>query len=292
MSKQFLKTLVGAHVSIAGGVSLAPMRGEELACTAIQIFLKNAMQWNAKPYSPEEITQFKINRSKSNIDIFVAHGTYLVNLGANNSSLLNKSRQACLDELRRSYLLDVPYLIIHPGSHSGEGVKKGIETIAASLNFLFSETSNWPTMILLETTAGQGNTLGHSFAQLAEIIELTSCKARMGICLDTCHVYAAGYDISSEKGYHETMQLFDRILGLENLKAFHLNDSKRELNSHVDRHEHIGLGKIGLLPFKHIMTDPDFRQIPKIIETPKENGAGMDWDRKNLNVLRSFAKFR
>ncbi|MBI4594804.1 MAG: deoxyribonuclease IV [Candidatus Tectomicrobia bacterium] len=286
-----MKTLLGAHISIAGGIYLAPRRGAELACTAIQIFLKNAMQWQAKPYNLEEITQFKDNLSKSNIKIIVAHDTYLINLGSNNSSLLSKSRQAFLDELKRCYLLDIPYLIAHPGAHGGAGEEKGLETIAESLNYVFAEMNNCPTMVLLETTAGQGTTLGHSFDHLGRIIELTESKARVGVCFDTCHVYAAGYDISSEKGYHETIRLFNQAIGLKNLKAFHLNDSKRELNSHVDRHEHIGMGKIGLLPFKLIMSDPNYSQIPKIIETPKGDNLGGDLDRKNLNLLRSFVTF-
>lgn len=267
---------------------LAPLRGAELGCTAIQIFLKNALQWKAKPYSEEEVIQFKNNWWQSNIRVIVGHDTYLINLGSPESSLLKKSRQAFLDELKRCHLLGISHLITHPGAHGGIGEQEGIRIIANSLNHIFSETNELPTQVLLETTAGQGTTVGHTFEQLAQIIDLVEAKTRVGICFDTCHVFAAGYDIRSEKGYLKTIDLFDRILGLDNLKAFHLNDSKRELNSRVDRHEQIGQGQIGKLAFKLIMTDRRFENIPKIIETPKENGLGGDWDRKNLALLRSF----
>jgi deoxyribonuclease-4 len=280
---------LGAHMSIAGGVDRAVTLGQEVGCVTIQIFTKSSNQWGAKPLTEEEIERFGANRAKYGIDPVVAHDSYLINLASpDREGLLAKSREAFLVEMARAEALAIPYLVMHPGSHLGAGVEEGLRTVAESFDWLFSRTENFELLILLETTAGQGTNLGFSFEQLRKIIDTVDDGGRFGVCLDTAHVFAAGYDIATREGYENTMEEFDRIIGLDRLKAVHLNDSKKDLASRVDRHEHIGKGTLGLEPFRLLLNDARFEGLPMILETPK--GPDYAEDKENLAVLRSLIK--
>ena len=280
--------LLGAHMSIAGGVDLAPERGESVGCEAIQLFLKNNNQWQGKEITAEASARFRKNLLKHHIKATVAHDCYLINLCATDPEILRKSREATVDELQRCKLLGIPYLVMHPGAHLDAGVEAGIRLIADSLNCCLAQTPRNRTMILLETTAGQGTNLGWRFEELGEIVRLVRAKKRIGVCLDTCHVFAAGYDIRTAAGWRKTMANFDRAIGLDLLKVFHLNDSKRELGSRVDRHEHLGQGCIGLEGFRAMVRSRRFRHCPGLLETPK--GPDLKEDIANLARLRSLLK--
>ena len=274
----------GAHISIAGGVHFAPERGYKVGCNAIQLFTKNARQWKASPLKEEEIINFKEDILRFKIYKVIAHDGYLINLAAPDDRIFSKSFESFTFELRRAELLDIPYLVMHPGSHLGKGEDYGIKKIAKSLNESLLESETKKVKILLETTAGQGTNLGYTFEQIRDIIDMVDKKDRFGICLDTAHIFAAGYDIRSREAYEETMEKFDKILGISNLFVIHTNDSKSELGSHVDRHEHIGFGKIGKDPFSFFINDPRLKDLPFILETPD----GRDWDIVNLETLRNL----
>ena len=282
------KILLGAHMSIAGGVYNCFDHGEHFKCTTIQIFTKNASQWRAKPLTETEIDKFKERQKQTKISPVVAHDSYLINLGSNNKALLQKSREAFLVEMQRCELLEIPYLVTHPGSHTGAGEEAGLKTIADSLSWLHHKLPEAKVMICLETTAGQGTNLGYRFEQIANIIELSDSPERLGVCLDTCHIFAAGYDIRTERAYKKTMREFDSVIGLKRLKVIHFNDSKKELGSRVDRHEHIGKGFIGVEPFGFFMNDRRLAKIPKILETPK--GDDSSADDRNLAILRKLVR--
>ena len=283
-----MEHLLGAHTSTSGGVSKAVERAEKLGFTAMQIFTKNNNRWLAKPLDEKEICKFKLSLEHSNIKIVVAHDSYLINLCATNLVLLEKSRVAFIDELTRCEELGVPYLNFHPGSHTGRGEDEGLKVIAESINIAHDKTIDFNVSSMLEITAGQGTALGYKFEHIAKIIELVEHKERMSVCIDTAHLFAAGYDFRTRETYYKTMQDFDRIIGLNKLKCFHMNDSKKELGSRVDRHEHIGNGFIGIEGFKHIMNDEKLLFIPKILETPK--GKDQLEDIENLEVLKSLTK--
>ena len=276
--------LVGAHMSIGGGFFNSLYAGNELSCTTIQIFTKSANQWRAKELSPVDIDNFKHAKKETGISPIVGHDSYLINIGSSNNELLKKSREALLLELTRSEKLGLEFLVMHPGSNPDE--KEGIKRISESLSWVYSKSKNYHVKICLETTAGQGNTLGHRFEQLAEILELSMGGKKLGVCYDTAHTFEAGYDIRDKETYMETFKQFDRIIGLNRLKVIHLNDSKKDLGTRIDRHEHIGKGFIGLEAFRLILNDKRFEKIPKILETPKED----DWDKKNLSTLRRLYK--
>ncbi len=280
--------LLGAHMSIAGGVHTAVERGESIGCTAIQMFVKNNNQWKGKPLPDAEIAEFKTLLAQSHIGPVVVHDTYLINLCAKDKKILRKSRTALKDELDRCEILGVPYLNFHPGAHVGQGEKDGMKIVAESLDIIHEQTKGYRVLSVVETTAGQGTAIGHRFEQIRNIIDAVEDKSRLAVCVDTCHVFAAGYDIGSEAGYEQTFREFDDIIGLEKLAAFHINDSKRELGSHVDRHEHIGKGKIGIEGFRLLMNDERFRTIPKVLETDK--GPEMTEDVENMNLLKSLLK--
>ena len=280
--------LLGAHMSIAGGVHTALERGERIGCTAMQMFVKNNNQWRGKRLTKDDISTYKELLLKSSIASVVVHDTYLINLCAKNKTILRKSRSALKDELNRCETLEVRYLNFHPGAHVGQGEHDGIEIIAESLNLIHRETPDHKVMSVIETTAGQGTSLGYRFEQIRAIIDKVEEKNRIGVCVDTCHVFAAGYDISTERGYEETFREFDRVIGLNRLVAFHVNDSKREFGSRVDRHEHIGKGQIGLNGFRFLMNDDRFVSVPKILETDK--GPEMLEDIENMRVLRSLVR--
>jgi deoxyribonuclease IV len=278
--------LVGAHMSIAGSMHTAVERAMSIGCSTMQVFVKNNNQWHGKQLSDNDVGTYRELLAKSNIHPVMAHDTYLINLCALNQNTLHKSRKTLKDEFCRCERLGIDYLNFHPGSHIGQGEKEGIKLIAESLNLIHEQTIGFKVKSVLETTAGQGTAIGYRFEQLHAIIDLIDDKDRMAVCVDTCHVFAAGYDISNEAGWEKTFNEFDDILGLERLVAFHVNDSKRDLGSYVDRHEHIDKGRIGILGFRLLMNDPRFERIPKILETPK--GEDMREDIENMGILRDL----
>lgn len=279
--------LLGAHMSIQGGVSEALVRGQELGCTAIQIFTRNARQWKGARLREDEVGRFFAQRRETGIAPVVAHGNYLVNLASPSRSVWRKSLGGLLEDLTRSERLGLPGLIIHPGSHGG-AAEDGIKRVAEALNVAHGKTEGGRTVVLLETAAGQGQCLGGRFDELAAIMELVEDKARVGACFDTCHVFAAGYDIRTAGGYRRVLAEFDRVVGLSRLKALHVNDCLGHLGGRLDRHQHIGKGRLGLAPFRCLMTDPRFKSIPKLLETPK--GDSDYWDRRNLALLRRLGR--
>jgi deoxyribonuclease-4 len=254
----------------------------------MQVFVKNNNRWHARPLSGEDIQTYKTEEAKASIRPVVAHAAYLINLCAGNASVLRKSRTAFIDELRRCEALGMTALIFHPGAHVGTGENDGIKRIAESLNFAHDQTCDVRVLSTLESTAGQGSALGYRFEHLQEIIEIVEVKRRMAVCLDTCHLFAAGYDIRTQTGWEKMMKEFVDVVGTRRLVAIHVNDSKKALGSRVDRHEHIGKGQIGLEGFRAMMNDPRLDQIPKILETPKSED--MHEDIENMNVLRSLAE--
>lgn len=280
--------LLGAHVSISGGVSKAVERAEKLGFTAMQIFTKNNNRWFSKPIDETEAERFRLLLKNSQIKFVVSHSSYLINLCAKNHDTLKKSRASLIDELNRCEILNIPYLNFHPGAHGGQGEKEGIKIIAESINIAHSETKNFQVKSMLELTAGQGTNLGYRFEHIAEIIDLVKDKNRMAVCIDTAHIFAAGYDIRTPEAYEKTMSEFDKVIGLDKLKLLHMNDSKKELGSRKDRHEHIGKGFIGLEGFANIMNDKRIENVPKILETPK--GKEQTEDIENLKTLKSLIK--
>ncbi|HBS48337.1 TPA: deoxyribonuclease IV [Candidatus Dependentiae bacterium] len=279
--------LLGAHVSITGGFDKAILRGEEIGCTAIQIFLKSSRTWHAKKLTLQEIESFKAAQKNSSIKIVVAHCSYLINIASSSNDTEQKSVKALKQELEICNELGVPYLVLHPGSHLKAGEDVGIEKIAKNLDAVL-ENCDGKTMILLEIMAGQGTNIGYKFEQLKQIRHLCKHKNKVGICFDTCHAFSAGYDISTPKSYEKVWEEFDKILGLKNLKAIHLNDSKSPCGSKVDRHENIGNGTIPLKTFELIMNDKRFSDIPKILETP-ETSSGDNYP-KEIKLLKSLIK--
>lgn len=279
-----MKILLGAHMSIAGGVDKAVERAAKIGCTTFQLFTKNSNQWKATPLNEQTVQNYKRLLKLTKIKPVVAHDSYLINLCAKDKSVLKKSREAFIDELKRCEILEVDYLNFHPGSHMGLGEEDGIKLIAESINIAHEKTKGFKVKSMIETTAGQGTSIGYRFEQIRKIIDLVEDKRRLVVCVDTCHIFAAGYDIRTEQSYFNTFEEFDKIVGLKFLKAFHLNDSKKDLGERVDRHEHIGKGKIGLNGFRFIMNDERFMNIPKILETPK--GEDMREDVINLRKLR------
>lgn len=276
----------GAHMSISGGLAKAFARGQQVGCEAMQIFTKSERQWAAKPIAPEDAAAFRAEQARTGIGPVVVHDSYLINLAAPGDELWAKSTAAFAHELERCAQLAIPYLVTHPGAHTGSGEAAGLEREAAALNRLFAEGVGGDTVVLLETTAGQGSALGNRFEHLARLFELVPYPARLGVCLDTCHVFAAGYDIRTPEAYAATFAEFDRLVGLQQIRCFHLNDSQKDLGSRVDRHAGIGQGCIGLEAFRLLVNDRRFAAVPKIIETPK--GDDMAEDVENLALLRSL----
>lgn len=280
--------LLGAHMSIAGGVGNAFLEGKKVDCDAIQIFTKSSRQWASKPYTKEEIEQFHRNRKETGIGAVVAHDSYLLNMGSPDAALRKRSVAAFIDELERCEVLAVTNLIAHPGAHVGAGELDGIKTIAKSLDEVHKACPGYGAEVTLEITAGQGSNLGYRFEQIANIIDATKESDRLRVCFDTEHAFAAGYDLRTKEGYERTFGEFDEIIGVERLAAFHLNDSKKEFHSRVDRHEHIGKGFIGIEAFRLLMNDKRFWGLPMCLETPK--GPDLKEDRENLDLLRSLIR--
>jgi deoxyribonuclease-4 len=273
-------------MSISGGLPLALERGGSIGCNAVQLFVKNRNQWRARPLGRGEAASFRKAAGGFRREFILAHSIYLINLASPEPNISKKSRRGFLEEMRRAERLGIAYMVLHPGSHKGAGEAAGIATIIENLDYVLEKTDGNRLIVLLETTAGQGNSIGHDFEQLAEIIEGAKRKDRLGVCFDTCHSFAAGYDLRSRRAYKKTFDHFDDVIGLERLKAFHLNDSLREIGSRVDRHTHIGKGKLGLQAFSHLVNDERFFDRPMILETPK--GPDMKEDIRNLRVLRGL----
>jgi deoxyribonuclease-4 len=278
--------LLGSHMSIAGGVHTAFERGMRCGCSTMQVFVKNSNQWSARAPAQPDIDLYHAAASASSISPVVAHASYLINLCAINPTTLHRSRDAYCDELQRCAAFGITALIFHPGAHMGTGEEEGMKRIAESLNEIHRRTSGVSTLTTLECTAGQGTALGYRFEHLRKIIDGVEQRERMRVCLDTCHLFAAGYEISTESGWEKTFREFDAVVGFPLLAAIHVNDSRRELHSRVDRHEHIGKGLIGLTAFRMLMNDPRFQDIPKILETEKSED--MHEDVENMRMLKSL----
>ena len=281
------KILLGAHMSISGGVHIAIERARSIDCTAMQMFVKNNMQWFARPLTRDEVRAFVEHRQRAELLSIFAHANYLINLAATNPLFHANSIRALSKELASANQLELPFLVLHPGAHRGAGEEAALAKIIASINKVFGKIPKVKTKIALETTAGQGSCVGHRFEHLAHIIDNVREPERLCICLDTAHLFAAGYDIGTESGIRKTFRGFDRKIGLDRLVAIHLNDSKTGRGSRVDRHEHIGKGKIGLVAFRFIMRDRRLNKIPKVLETPK--GKDLREDVMNLQTLRALA---
>ena len=278
--------LLGAHMSIAGGLHLAFARIREVQGESLQIFLSNQRQWKTTPLTSEMVTEFRRQWEENNHLPVAAHDSYLINLSAPDPTTLEKSVAAFADELQRAAALGIPFLITHPGSHRGEGVEAGLERFVENMDRAITRSKTSTVMVLIENTAGQGTNLGSTFEEISFIISESQYADGLGVCFDTSHAFAAGYDIRTRVTYEDTLSKFDQIVGLERLKFFHINDSKRPFNSRVDRHEHIGEGEIGLAGFRLLLNDPRFRQHPMVLETPK--GKELKEDKENLRVLRSL----
>lgn len=277
-------------MSIAGGIHLAVDRGAAAGCGVIQVFTQVSNQWRGKMPSAADAALFREKLKASGMHQAVSHDIYLINLAAAPGETRDKSLAGFGEEMRRCALLGIDKIVMHPGSHVGDGEAVGIARIVEAFDLLITATPEFTGKILLETTAGQGTNLGYSFEQLASIITGSAFPDRFAVCFDTCHTLAAGYDLTTRDSYEKVWDSFDRIIGLERLACFHINDSKKGLGCRVDRHEHIGRGALGLEPFRFIMNDPRFATIPKILETPKEDDSGIDMDEVNLKLLRSLVE--
>ena len=286
--------LLGAHVSIAGGIHNAPERGVKTGCSVIQVFTQNSNQWKGKAVSDQDAALFREKFAASGLADVVSHDIYLINLAAAPGDVQDKSLIAFKEELERCARLGIDKIIMHPGSHNGDGEEVGIRRVCEAFDILFSQVPQFTGKVLLENTAGQGTNLGYKFAHLRAIIRGSAFPERFGVCLDPCHSFAAGYPIADRDGYKRTLDEFDQAVGLSSLMAFHLNDSKKGLGCKVDRHEHIGAGALGLEPFRFILNDPLFTLVPKFIETPKgaetPKGEADEMDLANLKLLRSLVE--
>jgi deoxyribonuclease IV len=272
------RDLLGAHMSIAGGLYRALERGEEVGCSVVQIFLKNQLQWAAKPYTAEDIALFKAAWKRTGMRTVFAHSSYLINLAAAEPREWQRAVEAFHDELERAEALGLPFVIIHPGSHRGEGLEAGVARIARALDLVLERTRGYRVMVLLENTAGGGATIGRSFEELAALLDAVTKPERVGLCLDTCHLFAAGYDVRKQEGYEATMSACARLIGLRRVRAFHLNDAKAPCGSGLDRHEKIGRGKMGVAAFRLLMNDRRFARVPMTLETPKDPEPKADRD--------------
>jgi deoxyribonuclease-4 len=285
------KQRLGAHLSVAGGLQNALISAETLGCDCVQIFVKNQRQWAAKRLQEEQVRLFQETQRRTGIRPVVAHAGYLLNLASPDQIGRRRSIAALIDELARCEALGVPYLVLHPGSHVGAGIDAGIANVVRSLNEAHKATRGFAARVLLETTAGQGTSLGCEIEQMGRMLDGATEPDRLGVCLDTCHLFAAGYDLSDPAGYESTLALLAAHIGLDLIKCIHMNDSRSPCGGRVDRHEHIGRGKLGRQGFIHIVNDCRLAAVPKILETPKgTDGRGTDLDRVNLRRLRRMIR--
>jgi deoxyribonuclease-4 len=278
--------LIGAHLSIAGGLHKAIESALALGCETVQLFTKNSNQWKGKPLTAEEVQTFRTAARAAKLKYLTAHDSYLINLAAPGEALYRKSIEAFREEVERAETLGLSYLVMHPGAHTGSGEEAGLARVAAALDEVHAACAGYKVKVLLETTAGQGSALGFRFEHLARLLDLVKQPSRLGVCFDTCHVFAAGYPLGQDDEYDATMDEFDRVVGLKRIKVFHLNDSVKGLGSRVDRHAGIGLGQIGETAFRRLLNDPRFQKLPMILETPKADTAGRAMDPVNLAILR------
>ena len=278
----------GAHMSTSGGVWKALHRGVSIQCEIVQLFVKNNVQWFGRPLSADDVSRYANELAASKLARVFGHAGYLINLGAAPSPNRDQSIQSLIQEIQLATQLGLPFLVMHPGAHLGAGEEAGLRQIVAGLNEVFRATENSPVRIALENTAGQGSCLGHRLAHLAAIFHRVDQTKRLGVCLDTAHFFAAGYDLRTRKGWNAAIKEVDSLIGLNQILAFHLNDSKTDLSSRVDRHAGIGQGKIGREAFRHIVNDERFRDLPGCLETPKSDD--LHEDVENLALLRSLVK--
>ena len=281
---------LGSHMSIAGGVYNAIRHGVSAGCEVVQIFTKQPNQWRAKPLTDEEISLFLSEQKETGVKAACAHNSYLINLASPNDDLWEKSYASMKEEYQRCDTLKLPNIVMHPGSHVGSGEEAGLKRIGRALNRLFSELPDIKTVVCLEITAGQGTNLGYRFEHLAKIIDMVEDKNRIGVCLDSCHMFGAGYALQTEKEYKATMKDYNNLIGYKYLKVYHLNDSLRPFGQRKDRHEHIGQGMMGIEPFRFIMNDSRLRRVPMILETPK--GPDSKEDIENMKTLRSLIEVK
>jgi deoxyribonuclease-4 len=282
--------LFGAHMSVAGGCHNALLAAQAHGCPAVQLFTKNANQWAARDFTDDEVALFRATRRKTGVRSLAAHDSYLINLASPDETLYRRSVEAFVVEMQRAERLGLHYLVMHPGAHLDSGEEAGLGRVARALDEAHARCPGFRVKVLVETTAGQGTTLGWRVEQLARILELVAAPGRLGVCLDACHVFAAGYALAPENEYRATMRAFDKAVGLRRLRMFHVNDSLKPLGSRVDRHAHIGRGQLGLEPFRLLVNDRRFRNRPMILETPKEEGDEKDMDAVNLGVLRGLVE--
>lgn len=278
--------LLGAHVSTSGGIYNAIKNGENLKCDAIQIFTKSQMRWDAKPLKEKDVEKFKKMWSVSRIKKIIVHDSYLINLGSPDPEKHKKSKLSFIDEIKRAKKLGANFLVFHPGAHMGEGESKCIKRIGDTLNEITTEVDSENLIILIETTAGQGTNVGYRFEHLRDILAIVNNPEKFGVCIDTCHIFAAGYDIRTADAYKNVMREFNGLIGINKIFAFHLNDAKVDLGSRVDRHENIGVGQIGKDAFGFIVNDRRFESVPMVLETP----GGNEFYEKNLEILRGLIK--
>ncbi len=276
---------LGAHMSIAGGLHLALERGKAVGCSVVQLFVKNQVQWEARPLTEEDVRLFKKARRATGISVVFAHSTYLINLATPAKVEWRRAVDAFADELERAEALGLRFVVVHPGSHKGSGLETGISRIVRALDELAKRTEGYRVKIV-ENTAAAGHTVGARFEELQAILERVAAPERLGLCLDTCHLFAAGHDIRRPDGYAATIEACERTVGTRSVLAFHLNDAKAPLGSGLDRHQHIGKGRIGLDAFRLLLNDRRFARVPMVLETPKENDAA---DIRNLRILRRLS---
>jgi deoxyribonuclease-4 len=285
---RYIDLPLGAHQSIAGGTPRAVERGLAAGCRALQIFVKSNRGWAAREIEEEEASQFSRAVAQAAFRGVAAHASYLINLAAPSRVARRRSIRSLAEEIRRCARLEIGDLVLHPGSHGGDGESAGVSRVAASLDEAFASSGVSSVRVLLETAAGQGTSVGYRFEHLRDILASSSAAQHLGVCIDTCHVHAAGYDLTTRAGYGKTLERLERTVGLSRVRAIHVNDSKHPRGSRVDRHEHIGRGKIGESGFRHLMRDTRLALVPKFLETPKD--PQLDFDRRNLETLRRLAR--
>lgn len=282
--------ILGAHMSIAGGYYKAVEIASSAGCDCVQLFTKNNNQWRAKELSPDDVARFRTSLKELGISHPIAHDSYLINLASPDEDLWRKSVDSFVVELQRAELLGIPYVVTHPGAYTSTSEEVGLRRVIEALDEVHRQTPGIAAQCLLETTAGQGTCLGCRFEHLATIIAGIRDPDRLGVCVDTCHIFAAGYPLGTKKEYNDTIRALEKTVGLDRVRAFHLNDSRKPLGSRVDRHAHIGEGELGLQPFRYLLNDRRFRKTPMYLETPKGQRDGEELDIINLRTLRGLVK--